>query len=73
MISVITTTAIALLSPTIDFFGEVSFSQFFSFDEWAPTQADPSFGVLLIVIGTLSTSSGRCSSRCRSACSARST
>src|SRR5215217_6796772 len=58
VISVITTTAIviSLLSPTIDFFGEVSFSQFFSLDEWAPTQADPSFGVFRIVIGTLSTS-----------------
>jgi phosphate transport system permease protein len=58
VISVVTTTAIviSLLSPTIDFFGEVSFGQFFSLDEWAPTQADPSFGVFRIVIGTLSTS-----------------
>jgi phosphate transport system permease protein len=57
-ISVITTTAIviSLLSPTIDFFGEVSFGDFFSFDEWAPTQSDPTFGVFRIVIGTLSTS-----------------
>src|SRR5215207_5450594 len=58
VISVITTTAIviSLLSPTIDFFGEVSLRDFFSYDEWAPTQADPSFGVFRIVIGTLSTS-----------------
>src|SRR4029453_3295974 len=58
VISVITTTAIviSLLSPTLDFFGEISLSQFFSLDEWAPTQADPSFGVFRIVIGTLSTS-----------------
>jgi phosphate transport system permease protein len=58
VISVATTTGIvvSLLSPTIDFFGEVSFSDFFSLDEWAPTQADPSFGVFRIVIGTLSTS-----------------
>jgi phosphate transport system permease protein len=57
VISVVTTTAIviSLLSPTIGFFGEVSFSQFFSLDEWAPTQADPTFGVFRIVIGTLST------------------
>jgi phosphate transport system permease protein len=34
----------------------VSLSDFFSFDEWAPTQADPTFGVFRIVIGTLSTS-----------------
>jgi phosphate transport system permease protein len=57
-ISVITTTGIviALLSPTIDFFKEVSPGDFFSFQDWAPTQADPSFGVFRIVIGTLSTS-----------------
>jgi phosphate transport system permease protein len=58
LISVVTTTAIviSLLTPTVGFFGEVSFSQFFSFDDWAPTQADPTFGVFRIVIGTLSTS-----------------
>jgi phosphate transport system permease protein len=55
-ISAITTTAIviSLLSPTIDFFGEVSLGQFFSTDEWAPTQADPTFGALRLVIGTFS-------------------
>jgi phosphate transport system permease protein len=58
VISVITTTAIviSLLTPTIGFFEEVSFGDFFSLDEWTPTQADPSFGVFRIVIGTLSTS-----------------
>jgi len=58
VISVVTTTAIviSLLTPTIGFFGEVSFSEFFSFDTWAPTQADPSFGVFRVVIGTLCTS-----------------
>jgi phosphate transport system permease protein len=56
VISVITTTAIviSLLSPTIDFFGEVSFGDFFSTDTWAPTNADPEFGVMRLVIGTLS-------------------
>jgi phosphate transport system permease protein len=56
VISVLTTTAIviSLLSPTIDFFGEVSLGQFFSVDEWAPTQSDPTFGALRLVIGTLS-------------------
>jgi phosphate transport system permease protein len=55
VISVVTTTAIviSLLSPTIGFFEEISFSDFFSFDTWAPTHADPSFGVLNIVVGTL--------------------
>jgi phosphate transport system permease protein len=54
-VSAITTTAIvlSLLSPTIDFFGEVSFSDFFSFDDWAPLQEPGSFGVLNIVVGTL--------------------
>jgi phosphate transport system permease protein len=56
LISVVTTTVIviSLLSPTLDFFGEVSISKFFSVDEWAPTQAEPTFGALRLVIGTLS-------------------
>lgn len=56
VVSVATTTAIvfALLSPTVGFFGEVSFGDFFSTDDWAPLTADPSFGVLRPVIGTLS-------------------
>jgi phosphate transport system permease protein len=55
-ISVVTTTAIvlALISPTLDFFGEVSLSDFFSFDTWAPLQEPGSFGVFNIVVGTLS-------------------
>lgn len=44
---------VALAGPTIEFFGEVSFAEFFSAAEWAPTFADPSFGVLQIVAGTL--------------------
>jgi phosphate transport system permease protein len=57
VISVGTTTVIvvSLLSPTIGFFDEVSFSQFFSTDDWAPQNADASFGVLRLVVGTLST------------------
>ncbi|MGZ5316116.1 MAG: phosphate ABC transporter permease subunit PstC [Solirubrobacterales bacterium] len=56
VVSVATTTAIvfALLSPTVGFFGEVSFGDFFSTDDWAPLTADPSFGVLRPVVGTLS-------------------
>lgn len=58
VVSVITTTAIviALLTPTIGFFQEVSFSDFFSKDDWAPLTADPSFGVFNILMGTISTS-----------------
>jgi phosphate transport system permease protein len=57
VISVVTTTAIviSLLSPTVDFFDEISPSKFFSSDTWAPTQADPSFGVFNIVMGTFNT------------------
>jgi phosphate transport system permease protein len=57
VISVVTTTAIviSLLSPTVGFFGEVSFGEFFSTDIWAPLNADASFGVLRVVVGTLST------------------
>jgi phosphate transport system permease protein len=57
VISVVTTTAIviSLLSPTIGFFGEVSFGKFFSGETWAPTGNPASFGVLGVVMGTLST------------------
>jgi phosphate transport system permease protein len=54
ILSVLTTTAIviALIGPTIGFFEEVSFSEFFSTD-WFPTFNPPQFGVLDIVAGTL--------------------
>jgi phosphate transport system permease protein len=57
VISVATTTVIviSLLSPTVEFFDEVSFSDFFSTDTWAPLTADPSFGAFRVVVGTLST------------------
>lgn len=56
LVSVVTTTAIvaALLFPTIGFFQEVPFGDFFSLSDWAPLTADPSFGVFRPVIGTLS-------------------
>jgi phosphate transport system permease protein len=57
IISVLTTTAIvvSLLSPTIGFFKDVSFGEFFSADTWAPLQSNAGFGVFNIVGGTLST------------------
>ncbi len=57
VISVITTTAIviSLLTPTIGFFQEVPIRDFFSADQWAPLQTPGSFGVLRVVVGTLST------------------
>lgn len=43
----------ALVPPTIEFFRRVPFGEFFSAGEWSPTFADPQFGVLRIVVGTL--------------------
>jgi len=55
IVSVATTLAIvvSLLVPTIGFFGEVPFVDFLFGTDWAPTFADASFGVLPIVVGTL--------------------
>jgi len=55
VLSVLTTTAIviALIGPTISFFGDVSLGEFFSTD-WFPTFQPAEFGVLDIVAGTLS-------------------
>ncbi len=55
LLSVAITTAIvlALLFPTIGFFQNVSIVDFFTGTSWRPAFADPSFGVLPIVIGTL--------------------
>ena len=56
VLSVAVTTAIviSLLIPTTSFFQEVSLVEFFTGTEWAPAFADASFGVLPIVVGTLS-------------------
>jgi phosphate transport system permease protein len=57
-ISVLTTTGIviSLLTPTIAFFGEVAVGDFLFGTDWAPTFTPSSFGVLPLVVGTLSTS-----------------
>lgn len=54
VLSVAVTTAIvfSLLPPTIGFFREVSFSEFFGETVWAPAFATPSFGVWPIVVGS---------------------
>ncbi len=44
---------VSLVGPTISFFQEVPFSEFFSFAEWSPLFADGEFGVFEIVAGTL--------------------
>ena len=58
ILSVLTTTAIvvSLLAPTIGFFGEVALPDFLFGTEWAPSFTPSSFGVLPLVVGTLSTS-----------------
>ena len=43
---------IALLLPALDFFREVSIWDFLTGTRWAPTFADPSFGVLPLITGT---------------------
>jgi phosphate transport system permease protein len=55
ILSVITTTAIviALIGPTISFFGEVPVFDFLFGTDWSPQFEPASFGVLEIVVGTL--------------------
>jgi len=55
-ISIVTTTAIvvSLLVPSIEFFGEVPIGDFLFGTDWGPTFTPPTFGVLPIVVGTLS-------------------
>lgn len=44
---------VSLLLPSLDFFTEVSLKDFLTGTRWAPTFADPDFGVLSLVSGTL--------------------
>ena len=55
MISVLTTLGIviSLLGETILFFGEVSLVDFLTGREWTPLFADPEYGVLPLISGTL--------------------
>lgn len=55
-LSVVTTTAIviSLLFPAVDFFGDVPIGDFLFGTDWGPTFEPASFGVLPIVVGTLS-------------------
>ncbi len=55
LVSVLTTTGIvfSLLEETIGFFGEVGLGSFLTGREWSPLFADPEFGVLPLVTGTL--------------------
>ncbi|MFM9149613.1 MAG: phosphate ABC transporter permease subunit PstC, partial [Solirubrobacterales bacterium] len=57
LLSVLTTTAIvvSLLLPTIDFLAKVPIADFLFGTSWAPTFTPADFGVLPILVGTLST------------------
>lgn len=51
---------IALLVPSLQFFGEVSPVEFFTSTDWAPLFKPASFGVLPLIIGTLNTTLWAC-------------
>lgn len=55
LVSVATTLGIvaALLQPSIEFFREVSFREFFTGDRWAPLFTPQSFGIQPLLVGTL--------------------
>ncbi|MEJ7785725.1 MAG: phosphate ABC transporter permease subunit PstC, partial [Solirubrobacteraceae bacterium] len=55
LVSVLTTTGIvlSLASETISFFGEVPIGEFYGGTDFSPLFADPSFGVLPLITGTL--------------------
>jgi phosphate transport system permease protein len=61
-LSVLTTIGIlvALLVPTLEFFEEVPLPDYFFGTNWAATFEPPSFGVLPLVVGTLSTTLWAC-------------
>jgi phosphate transport system permease protein len=51
---------IALLKPTLDFFNDVNFFDYITGTSWAPLFKPQSFGVLPLVVGTLSTTLWAC-------------
>jgi phosphate transport system permease protein len=55
LVSVATTVGIvvALIPPTVEFFGTVSILEFLTSTDWSPTFADAHFGVVPLVVGTL--------------------
>ena len=62
VVSVLVTVGIviALVIPSVEFFSEISFAEFFGTTEWAPLFEPPAFGVLPLIIGTLSTTFWAC-------------
>ncbi len=61
-VSVLTTVGIvvALAEPTIEFFRDISLKEFFTGTEWSPLFKPASFGVLPLIVGTLSTTFWAC-------------
>jgi phosphate transport system permease protein len=61
-VSVLTTVGIvvALAQPTIEFFQDIGIGEFFTGTDWSPLFKPASFGVLPLVIGTLSTTFWAC-------------
>jgi phosphate transport system permease protein len=57
LVSIVTTVGIvlSLIEPSIEFFSEVSFKEFFTGTTWAPLFNPPSFGVIPLITGTLVT------------------
>ena len=55
VLSVLTTIAIvvSLVIPAIDFFRQIPIADFLTGTRWTPTFADPDYGVLPLVVGTL--------------------
>ena len=55
LLSIGTTVGIvySLIPPTIEFFGRISFSEFFTGSNWAPLFEPPTYGVLPLLAGTL--------------------
>ena len=62
LVSVATTVGIvaALLEPSVEFFREVSIIEFFTERRWAPLFQPPGFGVLPLLVGTLSVTLWAC-------------
>ena len=62
LVSVATTIGIvaALLEPSVEFFREVSIIEFFTERRWAPLFQPPGFGVLPLLVGTLSVTLWAC-------------
>jgi phosphate transport system permease protein len=61
-VSILTTVGIvvALAEPTAEFFRDISLREFFTGTDWSPLFSPSSFGVLPLVIGTLSTTFWAC-------------